>query len=232
VSCSFLCSLRLVFQRLLTLPLSLLGISSSSFSAAVTHSIALPTLTLCAQFVCFAVGLVANLQSVQVRQIKEKLCYVCNDAKREMKLAEETTVLVASYTLPDGRVIKIGSERFQASEALFQPHLMDIEGGGVAQEVCCLGKRVPDRRPQIIHLSLQVFNCIQGAPMDTRQQLWSHIVLSGGTTMLPGFSSRLEKELKILYKKNVLGSKASSSDKVQCVVFSFAMLVKLTKAFR
>jgi len=44
---------------------------------------------------------------VQVRQIKEKLCYV----------------------------IKVGSERFQASEALFQPHLMDIEGGGVAQEV-------------------------------------------------------------------------------------------------
>ena len=74
---------------------------------------------------------------MQVRQIKEKLCYVCNDAKREMKLAEETTVLVSSYTLPDGRVIKIGSERFQASEALFQPHLMDIEGGGVAQEVHC-----------------------------------------------------------------------------------------------
>jgi actin-related protein 2 len=169
---------------------------------------------------------------VQVRQIKEKLCYVCNDAKREMKLAEETTVLVASYTLPDGRVIKIGSERFQASEALFQPHLMDIEGGGVAQEVCCVGKRVPDRRSQIIHLSLQVFNCIQGAPMDTRQQLWSHIVLSGGTTMLPGFSSRLEKELKILYKKNVLGSKASSSDKVKYVLFSFAILLKLTKAFR
>ena len=72
-----------------------------------------------------------------MRQIKEKLCYVCNDAKREMKLAEETTVLVSSYTLPDGRVIKIGSERFQASEALFQPHLMDIEGGGVAQEVRC-----------------------------------------------------------------------------------------------
>ena len=77
------------------------------------------------------------LHAPQVRQIKEKLCYVCNDAKREMKLAEETTVLVASYTLPDGRVIKIGSERFQASEALFQPHLMDIEGGGVAQEVSC-----------------------------------------------------------------------------------------------
>ncbi len=35
--------------------------------------------------------------------------------------------------------------------------------------------------------------------------------------MLPGFSSRLEKELKILYKKNVLGSKTGGSDKVNCI---------------
>jgi actin-related protein 2 len=60
--------------------------------------------------------------------------------------------------------------------------------------------------------------------MDTRPQLWSHIVLSGGTTMLPGFSSRLEKELKILYKKNVLGSKASSSDKVKCALICMVFL--------
>ncbi len=36
--------------------------------------------------------------------------------------------------------------------------------------------------------------------------------------MLPGFSSRLEKELKILYKKNVLGSKSGGSDKVTCFI--------------
>jgi hypothetical protein len=115
---------------------SLAGISSSCFSVVVTHSIAQQTSTLCVlRAGCLLDLLHSYAIHVQVRQIKEKLCYVCNDAKREMKLAEETTVLVASYTLPDGRVIKIGSERFQASEALFQPHLMDIEGGGVAQEV-------------------------------------------------------------------------------------------------
>ena len=67
---------------------------------------------------------------------------------------------------------------------------------------------------QVLTSFLQVFNCIQGAPIDTRPQLWSHIVLSGGTTMLPGFSSRLEKELKILYKKNVLGNMSGGSDRV------------------
>jgi hypothetical protein len=111
------------------------GTLSSCCSAAVTLSTAPLILTLCVSLDCFGSGLAPTSCAVQVRQIKEKLCYVCNDAKREMKLAEETTVLVASYTLPDGRVIKVGSERFQASEALFQPHLMDIEGGGVAQEV-------------------------------------------------------------------------------------------------
>lgn len=34
--------------------------------------------------------------------------------------------------LPDGRVIKVGSERFEAPECLFQPHLVDVEGKGMA----------------------------------------------------------------------------------------------------
>ena len=52
--------------------------------------------------------------------MKEKLCYVGYDIMTEQKLAQETTFLVESYTLPDGRVIKVGGERFEASEALFQ----------------------------------------------------------------------------------------------------------------
>ena len=42
-----------------------------------------------------------------VRQIKEKHCYVAYDVQQENKLAKETTVLVESYTLPDGREIKV-----------------------------------------------------------------------------------------------------------------------------
>lgn len=33
-------------------------------------------------------------------------------------------------------------------------------------------------------------------PIDTRKELAENIVLMGGTTMLPGFKSRLQKELK------------------------------------
>ena len=68
-----------------------------------------------------------------VRIMKEKLCYVGYDVQIEQQLANETTVLVENYELPDGRVIKVGGERFGAPEALFQPHLIDVEGMGVGE---------------------------------------------------------------------------------------------------
>jgi actin-related protein 2 len=40
----------------------------------------------------------------------------------------------ADSQLPDGRVIKVGSERYEAPECMFQPHLVDVEQPGVAGE--------------------------------------------------------------------------------------------------
>jgi actin-related protein 2 len=127
-----------------------------------------------------------------VRQIKEKLCYVGYDLETETRLAQETTVLVESYTLPDGRVIKVGSERFEAAEALFQPHLVDVEAVGMAE---------------------QLYNTIQAADMDIRSEFFKHIVLSGGSTMYPGLPSRLEKEIKQLYLTRTLNGDVSRLEK-------------------
>eukprot|EP00036_Acanthoecidae_sp_10tr_P009124 CAMPEP_0182916954 /NCGR_PEP_ID=MMETSP0105_2-20130417/1233_1 /TAXON_ID=81532 ORGANISM="Acanthoeca-like sp., Strain 10tr" /NCGR_SAMPLE_ID=MMETSP0105_2 /ASSEMBLY_ACC=CAM_ASM_000205 /LENGTH=391 /DNA_ID=CAMNT_0025053927 /DNA_START=31 /DNA_END=1206 /DNA_ORIENTATION=- len=118
-----------------------------------------------------------------IRMMKEKLCYVGYDIGIEKKLAEETTVLVEEYELPDGRKIKVGGERFGAPECLFQPHLVNAEGAGVAE---------------------LLFNCIQAADIDTRADFYKHIVLSGGTTMYPGLPSRLEREMKQLYLERIL----------------------------
>lgn len=54
-----------------------------------------------------------------VRMIKEKLCYVGYNIEQEQKLALETTVLVESYTLPDGHIIKVGGERFEHQKLYF-----------------------------------------------------------------------------------------------------------------
>lgn len=53
-------------------------------------------------------------------------------------------------------------------------------------------------------VSEQLFNAVQSADIDLRQELYKHIVLSGGSTMYPGLPSRLEKEIKQLYLANVL----------------------------
>lgn len=118
-----------------------------------------------------------------VRLLKENLCFVGYDIEQEQKLALETTVLVEQYTLPDGRVIRVGGERFEAPEALFQPHLINVDGVGIAE---------------------LLFNTIQSADIDTRSEFYKHIVLSGGSTMYPGLPSRLEREIKQLYLERVL----------------------------
>jgi actin-related protein 2 len=127
-----------------------------------------------------------------VRQIKEKFCYVALDYETEKRLALETTCLMEQYTLPDGRVIKLGFERFQAAEALFTPSMIDNEKKGMAD---------------------MIFDMIQCAPIDNRSDYYKHIVLSGGSSMYPGLPSRLEKDIKDRYLKDVLKGKSENMKK-------------------
>ena len=106
------------------------------------------------------------------------MCYVSINIKKERKLALETTVLEKDYKLPDGQIITIGRERFEAPEILMNPQLLEKENDDLA---------------------LMIYNSIVGCPMDIQKQLVSKIILSGGTTMIPGLSSRLENEIKELY---------------------------------
>ncbi|KAG4938328.1 hypothetical protein JHK86_044469 [Glycine max] len=128
-----------------------------------------------------------NADFETVREIKEKLCYISYDYKREYQLGLETTILVKNYTLPDGRVIKVGTERFQAPEALFTPELIDVEGDGMAD---------------------MVFRCIQEMDIDNRMMLYQHIVLSGGSTILE--KEILDRYLDVVLKGNRDGLKANS----------------------
>ena len=57
------------------------------------------------------------------------------------------------YTLPDGRTIKVGAERFMAPEVMFKPSLID-EADGVG-------------------LHEQIFNCIQEMDIDNRMDMYA-----------------------------------------------------------
>lgn len=79
-----------------------------------------------------------------------------------------------TYELPDGQNITIGDQRFRCPEALFKPIL--------------IGKEMPGFH-EITYQS------IMKCDVDIRKDLYSNIVMSGGSTMFPGIPERLSKEV-------------------------------------
>ena len=112
-----------------------------------------------------------------VRDIKEKLCYVSLDFDNEYKESTKSTAAEAQYEMPDGEVITIGNERFRCPEAMFKPSLVGKEMMGLHD---------------------QVYSAIMKSDLDIRKDLYSNIILSGGTTMFPGLPERLSKEIQKL----------------------------------
>ncbi|KAH0486428.1 MAG: uncharacterized protein KVP18_001601 [Porospora cf. gigantea A] len=112
-----------------------------------------------------------------VRDIKEKLCYVALDYDEELKKAEENDAIDRTYELPDGNTISIGKERFVCPEGLFQPSFLGSEAKGI---------------------HVVTFNSIMKCDMDIRKDLYTNIVLSGGTTMYDGIGERMTKDVSSL----------------------------------
>lgn len=107
-----------------------------------------------------------------VRKVKEAKCYVALNYEAEMK--RKASEVEASYELVDGTVVTLGQERFQCPEAMFQPEMLGLDMEGVHK---------------------MLWKSISKCPIDTRKPLLSNIVVTGGSTLFPGFEKRLEAEI-------------------------------------
>ncbi|KAE8138747.1 actin family [Aspergillus pseudotamarii] len=107
------------------------------------------------------------------KAIKEKCCHVALDFDSELDAREDQ-----SFHLPDGQQITLGTERFCAPEALFQPdRILAIDRPGIHQ---------------VVHDAIQKFDS------HVQEQLYRNIVPAGGSTLFPGFIDRLGKEISDL----------------------------------
>ena len=100
--------------------------------------------------------------------VKEKVCYVEPHADGVSKF----------YKLQYGTVIAITDRcRYMCPEALFQPSLLGMSSAGVHE---------------------MTYNSIMKCDEDVREEMFSNILLSGGSTLFPGFAERLQKEITAL----------------------------------
>ena len=136
---------------------------------------------------------ISEQQENIARLAKEKVCYVALDFEAEM--AKDVETIETKYELPDGKSLTVGQNRFKCPEALFKPSLLSE---GFTEDNSAIHKTV--------------FNSIMECGVDIRRDLYSNIVLSGGTSMLPGMAERLTKEIKALAPSKVNVNVVASED--------------------
>lgn len=119
----------------------------------------------------------SSAEKENVREMKEKLCYIAYDYPEELAKAEETDECETTYELPDGQTVTVSKERFMCPEALFNPGMTGKEAVG-------------------IHAI--TYDSIMKCDLDIRKDLYANVVLSGGTTMYEGIGERMTKEVTAL----------------------------------
>lgn len=110
-----------------------------------------------------------------VHEVKEQLCYV--KASKEAENLEP-----APYELPSGTKLVINEERHLGVEVLFDPALNGVDGIGISDS-----------------LRESINRCDDFLKAD----LVNNVVISGGSTMFPGISDRIETDLKRALNTNV-----------------------------
>ncbi|XP_058083983.1 actin-related protein 4 isoform X1 [Magnolia sinica] len=119
-------------------------------------------------------------QRVIASDIKECVCRAPDTAFDESAYAN---IPMTPYELPDGQTIEIGADRFKIPDILFNPSLVQTIPG------------VESFTESVRGLPQMVIESINKCDVDIRRELFSSILLAGGTASMQQLKERLEKDL-------------------------------------
>ncbi|XP_068669663.1 actin-related protein 4-like isoform X1 [Aristolochia californica] len=115
--------------------------------------------------------------------IKECVCRAPDAAYDDAGYAN---IPMTPYELPDGQTIEIGADRFKIPDILFNPSLVQTIPG--------IENAIDSSLP-LRGLPQMVIESINKCDADIRRELFSSILLAGGTASMQQLKERLEKDL-------------------------------------
>ncbi|KAL1214300.1 Actin-related protein 4 [Cardamine amara subsp. amara] len=122
-------------------------------------------------------------QRMIVGDIKDSICRVPDTPYDDKSYSNIPTT---SYELPDGQTLEIGADRFKVPDVMFNPSIAQTIPG---MEKCA------DMIPSARGLPHMVMESINKCDVDIRRELYSSILLAGGTSSMQQLKERLEKDL-------------------------------------
>ncbi|CAB66436.1 Ino80, NuA4 and Swr1 complex actin-like protein Arp4 [Schizosaccharomyces pombe] len=135
----------------------------------------------------------------------------------DVPFSSETTIAESEFEFPDGSRMMFGAERYQIPEHLFVPGsdeemneepskpIEQTENNEVSQQ----DSSVTNTSSRILGIPQLFQNCISECDVDIRASLLNNVIVCGGTSLMQGFSLRLQNELSKLYPGSRLKIHAS-----------------------
>ncbi|XP_052770239.1 actin-3-like isoform X2 [Mya arenaria] len=108
------------------------------------------------------------------KDIKERLCFVSEDFDADLKLAKSIDLYERKYELSSGKQISLNLERLYAGESLFFPEMFGCNCPGLHKQIC---------------------RTLKMCDPEIRREACTNILLSGGNTLFPGMTTRLQMEM-------------------------------------
>lgn len=148
-------------------------------------------------------------QASIVSTIKESLAYIPLNFKREItELPFRRSTIERSFKLPDGQTITLSSERFRCAEILFDPSLTG--------------------NTMSVGVHETAYRSIIRADVHMRRSLYQNIVVAGGTTLIEGFTRRLQREIKARAPAGVTIEVVGSEDRQYAAWIGAAIFASLS----